>query len=166
MKKALVLVLIVAAVLLAACGNKSEKQDNGTEKNTVNPTTETTPTDVPSPTEAPFDQAQLEKADEELAEQVRTVIEVGSADIEPYDELNTALAGTMDDVKIFVLSDTGLEAFYTCPSMQSFIDDNFGDKLKSGNLFQSEKYNDRKYLITAHNLTADGAALQLVGRWE
>ncbi|MBO4695675.1 MAG: hypothetical protein J5643_00175 [Lachnospiraceae bacterium] len=176
MKKALVLVFILASVLLAACGNDSEKksQNNDKDKNTIteNPTAETTPTDVPSPNEEPVnneDQTELEKADEELAEQVRIVIEAGASDVDPFLELSEALSGTTDAVNIFNLSNNGLEALCICPSMQSFIDDNFGDRLKNGNIFQSEKYKNNQYIISVKNLTtAEGKAyaLQIEGHWK
>lgn len=177
MKKAFVLMLVLASVLLlAACGNKSDENDkkdtNGKDAVTTSPAA-TSPTSDPTPIEEIDIEALInqgikeeEEADEQFAEEVRHIIEVGASDVDQFFELEDFLSGKTDAVEIFVLTDKGLEALYTCPSMQSFIKDVYGNKLNDGNLFQSTKYEYQKYIITAKSLSADGAALLIEGHWD
>ena len=170
------MLILTSVLLFAACGNKSDENDkkdnSGKDAVTTSPTA-TSPTSDPTPPEE-IDIAALinqgikeeEEADEQFAEEVRHIIEVGAADVDQFFELDDFLSGKTDAVEIFVLTDKGLNALYTCPSMQSFIKDVYGNELKGRNFFQSTKYKYQKYIITAKSLSADGAALLIEGHWD
>lgn len=146
MKKMMVILCVVAALSLVACGKGGDKDNEPTPKQEA----------------VSEEEKNLQKDDEDIAEEIRHTVEIAYADLAVYDDLAKAIGSSTSSVEILSWGSSGITYIVDVPNLKAAIEEVYEGKVNSS-AFQSTKYKSMKYVVSAKK---NNGMFDITGEWK
>ena len=146
MKKVMIILCVVVALSLVACGKGSDKDNEPTPKQET----------------VSEEEKNLQKDDEDMAEEIRHTVEIVYADLAVYDDLAKAIGSSTSSVEILSWGFSGITYIADVPNLKVAMEEVYEGKVNSS-VFQSTKYKSMKYVVSAKK---NNRKFDITGEWK